>query len=392
MKKVLYIHQYFRTPEEGGALRSFYIAKGLVERGHQVDMITSHNGPDLLVTSVEGINVHYLTVYYDNKLPPKSRYITFLKFAVKAIKYSGKLNKPDIAYVTSTPLTVGIVALWLKWIKNVPYIFEVRDLWPEAPIQLGIMKPGFIQRVAFWLEKTIYKNAAHLVALSPGIREGILATWRNTEVSVIPNMADIGFYIKNSAFSHKNKDLVIGYFGAMGIANGLMTVVAVAEICLEQNLPIKFVLMGEGSEREKLNQALIDKKLSNVELLHQRDKDEVANIMNRVDACIVSFLKFPVLETCSPNKFFDALAAGKLCIVNTNGWLRNLVEENRCGFYFDPDEPGVFPSLIQPFLSDRQLLEEYQQNALNLGESHFSKDALVNSACDVVDRIIKKCQ
>jgi glycosyltransferase involved in cell wall biosynthesis len=262
MKKVLYIHQYFKTPQEGGALRSFYIAKNLVERGHQVDMITSHNKPDLLVKSIEGIHLHYLPVYYDNSLSAKSRYFAFLKFAVKAIIYSGNLIKPDIAYVTSTPLTVGFAALWLKWWKGVPYIFEVRDLWPEAPIQLGILKSRFLQFLSIRLEKTIYKNATHLVALSPGISDGILAKHENAQVSLIPNMADIGFYGKNASFSHKNKNLVIGYFGAMGMANGLMTVMEVAEICQQKHLPIKFILMGEGSERGKLNQAVIDKKLS----------------------------------------------------------------------------------------------------------------------------------
>ncbi len=382
---MLYIHQYFKTPQEGGAIRSFYIAKGLVDRGHRVDMITSHNKPDLLVKSVEGIHVHYLPVYYDNSLSAKARYITFLKFALKAIKYSGNLIKPDFAYVTSTPLTVGIAAIWLKWWKGVPYIFEVRDLWPDAPIQLGVMKSGFMRKAAVWLEKVIYNNATHLVALSPGIRDGILVKSPRAQVTVIPNMSAIGFFGINAAFSHKNKDLVIGYFGAMGMANGLMTVMEVAEICQQKNLPIKFLLMGEGSEREKMNQTISDKELGNVELLPHGNKNDLTLAMRRVDACLVSFLKYPILETCSPNKFFDALAAGKLCIVNTNGWLRNLVEENRCGFYFDPDEPWTFPTLIQPFLSDRLLLEEYQKNAFRLGESRFSKDALVNIACDLVE-------
>ncbi|MDZ7608671.1 MAG: glycosyltransferase family 4 protein [Cyclobacteriaceae bacterium] len=272
MKKVLYIHQYFKTPEEGGALRSFYIAKGLVERGHQVDLITGHNEPELLVKSIEGINVHSLAVFYENKLSTKSRYIAFLKFAVKAIQYSGKIVKPDIAYVTSTPLTVGIIALWLKWMKRVPYIFEVRDLWPAAPIELGFMKSGIIQQLAFWLEKTIYKNAAHLVALSPGIMEVILEKYQNARVTVIPNMADISYYGEKAVFFHKHKNLVIGYFGAMGVANGLMAVTAVAEICQQQDLPIQFILMGEGSEREKLEQAVADKKLRNIELFPREIK------------------------------------------------------------------------------------------------------------------------
>ncbi len=389
MKKVLYIHQYFKTPKEGGAIRSFYIAKGLVERGHKVDLISSHNKPDLAVKSIEGIHVHYLPVYYDNSLSAKSRYFAFLKFAVKAIKYSGNLNKPDIAYVTSTPLTVGIAALWLKWLKGVPYIFEVRDLWPEAPIQLGIMKSWFFQFLAVRLEKTIYKSAIHIVALSPGIRDGILAKYKNAPVTVVPNMSDVDFYGRKTAFSHGSGVMEIGYFGAMGVANGLMQIINVAEICQQRSMAIRFILMGDGAERDNLERNIKEKKLRNVDLILAGNKNEMARILNRVDACLVSFLKHSVLETCSPNKFFDALAAGKLCIVNTKGWLRKLVEENRCGFYFDPDEPSSFIELIQPFLSDRSLLEEYQKNAFQLGKLRFSKDTLVSIACELVEKNAK---
>lgn len=389
----MYVHQYFKTPQEGGAIRSYYIAKGFVQRGFQVDMITSHNNSEIEIKSIDGITVHYLPVFYQNWLAARARYIAFLKFAFKAIRYSKNIPKPDMAYVTSTPLTVGIVALWLKWFHNSPYIFEVRDLWPEAPIQMGILKSKFLQLLAVNLEKTIYKNALHIVALSPGIRDGIITRQRDVAVTVIPNIADIDFYGEHAARNYKNKSsLEIGYFGAMGYANGLKSVIDVAEICQRRGMVIKFILMGDGGQREMLQQMIIEKELTNIQLLPFQSKDEMAIALNRVDACIVSFLNFPVLETCSPNKFFDALAAGKLCITNTNGWMRTLVEENQCGFYYDSENPESFIHLIQQFLSDEALLHAYQRNALALAKSQFSKGELITRVCDLVENTIEKIQ
>lgn len=398
MIKVIYIHQYFKTPDEGGAIRSYHISKGMVDRGIAVEMITSHNREKYEQKMIDGIHVHYLPIHYSNKLSSIKRYISFFKFVWAVIRIAQKLPKPDVYYTTSTPLTVGIIALWMKWTRHVPYIFEVRDLWPEAPIQFGIIKSALIKFLSLKLEKLIYKNARNIVALSPGIEKGILNKIEKASISMIPNMADIDFFQEKACLSgrqaskihdppvggHVNEDFIIGYFGAFGLANKLEYILDVAKECQQKNLPVAFRLIGDGATKSKIKRKAIDMNLNNVETLSHRSRAEIKTLLENTDACFTSFFNIPIFETNSPNKFFDGLAAEKLSIVNTKGWLRELVEQNSCGFYVDPNKPEEFPLLIEPFVKNRILLKTYQENALKLGKTRFSKEMLVQEVCDLV--------
>lgn len=385
MRKILYLHQYFKIPEDGGAIRSYYISKGMIAHGFEVEMITSHNKKKYEFKNIEGIHVHYLPVKYSNNYLFSKRYIAFIKFVFAAIKISRKLQRPDVCYATSTPLTVGLIALWLKWRRKISYIFEVRDLWPEAPIQLGIIKSNIIKRIALRLEKMIYKNADRIIALSPGIKTGIKQNVNHSNISMIPNMADIDFFNRESSYFYEKESFVIGYFGAFGIVNQIEYIIDAAEECQRAMLPVTFKLVGEGGRKNAIEELSLAKNLCNIEFLPHQNREETCDVIGEVDACFISFLNIPILETNSPNKFFDGLAAGKLCIVNTNGWLRELVEENECGFYTDPETSSTFPNLIRRFINDRKLLKTYQDNALKLGKSRFSKDQLVKKVCELIE-------
>ena len=192
--KILVLHQYFNTPSSGGPLRSYYIASGLQASGFQVEVITAHNKPYSEVKEIEGFKVHYLPVYYENGLGFKGRIKAFVKFAWLAYRKARKLKDIDLCYAISTPLTVGWVAKRLKASTGIPYIFEVGDLWPEAPIQMGVLKSSWIINATFEMEKTIYQHAQEVVALSPGIKSSIIKRVPGTKVSVIPNMSDCQFY------------------------------------------------------------------------------------------------------------------------------------------------------------------------------------------------------
>jgi hypothetical protein len=192
--KILYLHQYFKTPEEGGAIRSYYLAKGLVEHGLEVEMITSHNEDKAVTKIVEGIKVHYLPVKYDNRDGFLKRLLAFFKFMRLARKKAVEITEVDLIYATSTPLTIGLTAMKIKQDKKVPYYFEVRDLWPEAPFQMGVIRNKFLKRYLRSLEDEVYKNADKIIALSPGIRDGIADLQPDKPIALIPNMSDIEFF------------------------------------------------------------------------------------------------------------------------------------------------------------------------------------------------------
>lgn len=142
--KILLVHQHFNTPEKGGALRSYFLATALVEHGHEVVVITGRNQPDASAEVHKGIQIHYLPVPYDNAFGFYKRIRSFLTFIVLACKTAIAQQQVDRCYVMSTPLTVGLVGIWLKWRRKVPFIFEVGDLWPEAPINLALSKIQFL--------------------------------------------------------------------------------------------------------------------------------------------------------------------------------------------------------------------------------------------------------
>lgn len=380
--RILYIHQYFKTPEEGGAIRSYYLASALAEEGHEVIMLTSHNLKTYKVVHMNGISVHYLPVFYSNELNSLDRGKAFLTFLWQARWLLHKLRPYDLCYVSSTPLTVGLLALYARQQLKTPYIFEVRDLWPEAPVQLGYIKNKLLKKALYRLENTLYEQATAIVALSPGVAQSIRQTVPSAPVKLIPNMADCHFFQpspKNEGMAGKmgvQDNFVVGYFGAAGPANHLQYLLQAARACLHHSLPVKFLLAAEGSCLKALKEEAAQTGLKNCIFLPYGSKREVKNWLSITDAVYTSFGPYPVLETNSPNKFFDGLAAGKLSIVNTKGWLKELVEEHRCGFYTKPEEPEDFVNQLLPFLENSRLLQEHQENARLLAEKYFSRELL----------------
>lgn len=388
--KILYLHQYFRTPEEGGAIRSYYLARGLVEHGIDVELITSHNEPDMVTRDIDGIKVHYLPVRYDNRDGFLKRLFAFFKFMRLARKKAAEIKEVDLVYATSTPLTIGVSAMKIKKDKKIPYYFEVRDLWPEAPFQMGVIRNKFLKQYLKNLEAKVYDEADQLIALSPGIKQGIAATQPGKPIAVIPNMSDIDFFKPEKKQPELKElfktrgDFVISYFGAIGRANHLEYLLAAANAALKAELKIKFLIIGEGSELSRLKYLAKHFDLTNVSFLPFQNKYNLRRVLNVTDAAYVSFISKPIMETNSPNKFFDALAAGKLIITNTKGWVKDIVEEQDCGFYYNPDRPADFVSRIRPYTEDPKNLSVAQAAAREVAEKQFARSVQVQKLVELI--------
>jgi glycosyltransferase involved in cell wall biosynthesis len=378
--RILYIHQYFRTPAQSGALRSYYLAKALVAAGHEVEMITAHNDPAYRREVICGISVHYLPVPYDNTMGFFGRVKSFLGFVWQGTRLAISLKGVALCYATSTPMTVGLVALILKKVKGVPFYFEVRDLWPEAPIQLGIIRNRILIRLLYGLEHHIYRAAEKIVALSPGMEKGIKPFKPAGEVYLLPNMADTSFFTPASPPRSPTRDpFYICYTGAIARANRLDFLLDIARLCQDRHLQqVKFLIAGHGADANRLTEKCEAWKLRNVAFLGYLDRHQVRDLLQTAHATYTSFDTQPILQTNSPNKFFDSLAAGKLTIVNTRGWLCDLVEQHQCGFYADPYQPGEFIQKLLPYLNQDDLLVQAQQQARHLAEQQFSRTQLTH--------------
>ncbi len=390
--RILYIHQYFRTPEEGGAIRSYYLAKGLADAGHHVDLMAGYDGDTYKKEFIDGIHVHYLPVAYDQNLSFLKRIKAFIKFALLAIFKVPDLGKIDVNYISSTPLTTGFIALYLKWKHKLPYYFEVRDLWPEAPVQMNIIRKGWLKYQLYRMEKKIYQNAKAIVALSPGSKLYISKIVPHLPVMMIPNMSDCNFFRKAEKNSYHEiqfevlDKFVVSYFGAVGKVNQLEFLLDAAEACKKQMLlDVVFLIAGDGSELATIQQQAKNRQLDNVRFVPYHNKYRLLSLLNITDAAYISFASLPVLEHCSPNKLFDALAAGKLCITNISGWMQKLLEDNQCGFYTNPRHPDDFVKSIAPFVNDRNMLDAYQNNARSLAEREFSRQEQVKKLLDLIE-------
>lgn len=395
--KVLYIHQYFKTPKEPGGTRSYWFSRVLISRGHKVVMITSTNKyhPNPGKEMVDGIEVIYVKNEYSNYFSSFQRIKSFLRFVFLSIKEAKKVKDVDLVFATSTPLTVGAIALWLKITKGWNYIFEVRDLWPEFPIQIGAIK----NKVLIWIlrrfEKHIYNKSLHVIALSPGMVEGILKTGVTPEkVSMIPNMSkpDI-FYPRNPSSSIVEKMGInlkkfnIIHFGSMGVANGLDYIIDTAILAKEKQIDdLEFLFLGDGATLPKLQEKTIKYGLNNVKFLGNHGMDVVSEVVNCCDASIICFLDLPILQTNSPNKLFDTLSAGKPVIVNSAGWTKELVEKENCGFYVNPNNPQDFLDKLMAYKENKDLLLLWGKNARRLSETIYDKAILSRKFAELIEK------
>lgn len=362
-------------------------------------MITSRNHQDKYIEreKIEGIDVIYIRNNYDNSFGLVKRVNSFLKFMVVSYWSAFKEKNVSLVFATSTPLTVGLPALFLKWFNKKNYIFEVRDLWPEAPIQMGVIRNKFIVKFLNYFESVVYKNAKHIIALSPGMREGVINAGVNPEkVSIIPNMSKTDRFFQREKDKnlmqrfnlHKDVFYTI-HFGAMGIANDLDYLIdgfKILQYSGEEKIYLLFA--GAGGMENHLKQRCKNESIRNVLFLGSFDMDDIAELVNIADCSIITFKDLPILKTNSPNKFFDSLSAQKPIIVNSNGWTKDLVENNNCGAFVNPNNPEDLANLLIEWKSNPAKLKEMGINSRMLAENKYDKKILVNKFMNLISSFI----
>jgi glycosyltransferase involved in cell wall biosynthesis len=209
--KILYLHQYFSTPEMSGRTHSYEMAKHFVQQGHEVHMVTSWRESSVntswLSDNIKGIHVHWLPVECTNKMSFPNRIKAFLKFVIKSANKTVSI-KADIIFATSTPLTIALPAVYAAKIQKIPMVFEVRDLWLELPIAMGVLKNPLVRFLVGHLELFSYNNSQAINALSPGMKDGVIKTgfFPPSRVSVIPNSSNIAMF--NVSFSEPIRDFI----------------------------------------------------------------------------------------------------------------------------------------------------------------------------------------
>lgn len=393
--KIVYLHQYFTTPEFNGGVRSYQFGKRLVESGHTVDLITStaffpvertHRFQLVSTHSIDKINVHAVHIRYGNDMTFVRRIIAFLLFMVVSSFYTLKFRGCDLIYATSTPLTIGVPALIAKFVLRVPLVFEVRDLWPDVPVAMGIIKSLFVIRLLYWFEMLIYQQADKIVVLSVGMEEEIVKKGINpAKLVVVPNASDLSDFDRSTDLRKDVANLRTGvqtkiclYSGTFGRVNALLYFVELAKKIKQKRYDVRFLLIGDGAEKEMILDQVNDNHLQDyITLKDPVSKKELISYIHSVDACFSTVKDIPALFNNSANKFFDALAAGKPIIINHGGWQKEIIEKHSLGLVLNWDFDASADKL------KRYLSEENKKcksdHIKSFAKENYSRDVLFDT-------------
>lgn len=395
--KILYIVQHFNTPLGSAGLRPYKMAKELVDCGHEVLLAcgsysSGNTGLSGRFTNgkregfVDGIRVVEFDIPYSNNNSFFARILLFFKFSFKTI-YLSMTEDYDLIFSSSTPLTVSIPGIFARWFRRKIFVFEVRDLWPELPKAMGVIKNPLILLLISLLEYVSYKSANRLIGLSSGIVDGIRKRGvRGSDVICIPNGCDLDIFNDVTNISSQNilpdginiDDFICIYTGTHGIANGLDALLNVAlELQVKTIDNIKFILIGNG----KLKSSLMHKSklmgLENMYFMDSVNKSDLSNLLQTCDLGLQLLANIPAFyDGTSPNKFFDYIASGMPVLCNYPGWVSELINENECGISVLPDDPIDFAQKLIYLNNNRNLLPEMSNKALNLAKKSFDRNIL----------------
>ncbi|AHL32980.1 glycosyltransferase [Pseudomonas brassicacearum] len=402
--KVLYFHQHFSTPKGTVGTRSYEMARRLLARGHQVTMVCgSYSGGETGLSlpfiggkrrgTVDGINIIEFDLAYSNSDGLAKRAVTFAKFALRSIGLA-LTERYDLVFATTTPLTAGIPGVFARWLRGKPFVFEVRDLWPELPKAMGVIRNPLVLCAMSILEWISYRSAHRLIGLSPGIVDGIAKRGvLRKRIALVPNGCDLGIFAGDvepwRPEQVKPDDLLAVFAGTHGVANGLDAVLdAAAELKRRGRDDIKLLLIGQGKLKPSL-QARAQREALDCVVFHEPvNKSRLAGLMASTDVGLQVLANVPAFYVgTSPNKFFDYIASGLPVLNNYPGWLAGMIRDNQCGYTVEPENPRAFADALEQAAGDKAAAKEMGKRSRELAEREFDRELLANRFVDWLEGI-----
>lgn len=403
---VLYLHQYFVPPDGTGGTRSYEIARRIVKAGHKVTLVTSsayfpsnyrfEKNADL---ELDGIHLKVIDIPYSNRLSYWQRIWAFISFAFRSSIASLKVKDVDIVFATSTPLTIALPGIAAKIRHRCPMIFEVRDLWPELPVAIGALRNPFVIFAARWLEKTAYRNSARIIALSPGMRDGVIRTGYPPDmVTVISNSCDNGLFRvpeeSGREFLAKHPYLkgkaLVTYAGTLGLINGVCCMIDIAAAMKKIDPSVHFLVAGDGKEKNKVLERarLLNVLEKNLWIIPPVAKSDMPGLLSASTVAASFVIDLPELWNNSANKFFDALAAGRPLMINHRGWQADILLGSGAGIVVPPNDPTCAARELHAFLNSKERLKKARTASAFLADTEFNRDRLVEKLIRLFEEVL----
>ena len=403
---VLYFHQYFSTRQGSTGTRSHEMAQKLLQRGHSVTMVcASYGAANTGLTApfqrgrregtVDGIHVIELELPISNRDSLLKRTWTFLKYSLRS-SWIALTTKCDVVFATSTPLTAAIPGLMASWFRWRPFVFEVRDLWPELPKAMGVIKNPIILFLMAVLEKRAYRASQRCIGLAPGIVDGIAKHIPRERIALVPNGCDLEFFDpdKNQPWRPESiapNEFVAIFAGTHGPANGLDAVLDAGKVLLQRGRnDIKLLLVGDGKTKDRLIRRANEENITNVVFHANVRKELVPGLLRGANVGMQILANVPAFYYgTSPNKFFDYLAAGVPVLNNYPGWVADLVQTNQCGKAIPPDDPDAFADALCWMADNRDACQAMGLASRALAMREFNRDRLSDAFVDVLEQAAK---
>jgi len=368
--KILYVSQYF--PPEMGApgARVAELSRHWVQAGNQVTVLTGFpNHPTGVVPleyraklrrlvmreKVGGVNVvrSWLLPFPNRKA--YERMLNYSSFSVSSAITGLFLSRPDVVIATSPQLLVGLSGWWLARVKRVPFVFEVRDLWPESLVAVGMGDPdSFLHRGLGKIASFLYRRCDRVVVVSPAFKDHLIKHWQvpPKKISVIENGVETGLFSPGAPDQELRRALgaegkfVVCYIGTIGMAHGLETLVEAAARLRESSPQVLFLLVGEGAEKERIISLAHSRGLTNVRFVDQQPREKIPAYIRASDVCLVLLKKTELFKTVIPTKMLEFMACARPVILGVDGQARKIVDEAQAGLFMEPENPDALTNAI----------------------------------------------
>ena len=397
--KLLILTQYF-PPEVGAPQnRLFELAIRLKKLGINVTVLTSmpnypqmkiyvgYEGKDYLYEEIEGIPVHRASIYLPKSKSIIQRLLNYFSFVYSSAQVGkNKIGDVDVIMCESPPLFLGYSALYLKRKKNAKLIFNVSDLWPESAEKLGVVTNKWMLKLAYNLEEKLYRKSVIVTGQTQGICKSINKRFSEVKTYWLPNGVDVTYYNpltvtgnwrKENGFNEN--DILFLYAGIIGLAQGLEIILATAEK-VKQQLTIKFIMVGSGPEKEKLQIIQEEKQLTNVYFFDAVSKTQMPQIVQASDVSVIPLRKLELFLGAIPSKIFENLAMEKPVILAVDGEARELfVNQGKCSLYSEPENVEDLVKNVLLLANDSLLRKELGQKGRTYVEQSFNRNTIAQN-------------
>jgi glycosyltransferase involved in cell wall biosynthesis len=399
---ILLIHEIFVTPDEGGGTRHYELAKYLVEMGNKVTVIASD--VDYLSGKKrykrreirEGIEIIYSSTLFSVHKNFIYRALSFLSFSITSFFDALRIKNVDIVWGTSPPLFQAITAMIVAFLKQRPFIYEVRDLWIDFAKELNIVNNSLILNILKIFEGLLYKRAKKVIVNSPGFIPFIESKIKKDKIILIPNgVISKDFEVEDKKVIDFRKNLglndkfIVMYTGNIGVANDIECIIKSADL-LRNYKDIIFLLIGGGIKKSEYVRYVKENNIDNIIFLDSFPKKEMPVVISSADVCIATLKDIPLFRTVYPNKVFDYMASGKPTILSIDGVIREVIEKAEGGIFVPPSDSKKLAEAVLFYYNNRDKIIIHGKNARNYVKKYFEREKIAKALEIYLKEIIDK--